>query len=46
MTTGDLFYLLWLIGGLALPFFPVIALIYMVMLVSSLFIPARWFGLK
>ena len=45
MTEGDVFMLLWLIGGLALPFFPITALIYLVVLILMLFIPASWLGL-
>ena len=39
---GDLFMLLFLAGGLAIPFFPIAALIYLAVLISLLFIPASW----
>ena len=45
MTEGELFQLLWLLGGLALPFYPIAAVIYLIVLVALLFIPASWFGL-
>jgi hypothetical protein len=35
----------WIFGGLALPFFPFAALIYLFLLVAALFVPALWFGL-
>jgi hypothetical protein len=45
MTEGDIFQILWLLGGLALPFFPIAALVYLLLLVAALFVPASWFGL-
>ncbi len=45
MTGGEIFQVLWLLGGLALPFFPVAALIYLSLLVAALFVPASWLGL-
>jgi hypothetical protein len=44
MNGGDVFEMLWLLGGIALPFFPIPVLIYLALLISSLFVPARWFG--
>ena len=45
MTEGEVFQMLWLLGGFALPFYPVATLIYLALLVAALFIPAEWFGL-
>jgi hypothetical protein len=42
---GDIVYVLFLIGGLALPFFPVAACVYLCLLVAAIFVPASWFGL-
>ena len=45
MDEADVFQLLWLLGGLALPFYPITVLISLAVLVLLLFIPASWFGL-
>jgi len=43
--SGDIVYILFLIGGLMLPFFPLVAYIYLCLLVAAIFVPASWFGL-
>lgn len=45
MTEGEIFQVLWILGGFALPFFPFATLIYLSLLVAALFVPASWFGL-